>query len=239
MRVVPAVRKGRDVDAFLIEVVEPLFLSAWVFPITVLFVALDGVVPLVPGEGVVITAAVLADRDPAQLVALAGAAAVGSLLGDSASYGIGRSLGARVGDHVFRSGRRAESYQRATEKLRRSGGVVLIAARFLPGGRTATTLGAGTVRFPFRRFLPYASVAAVAWACYTTALGVVAGGAFVDRPFASVLLGLGLGVGLSMFLELIRRLVLALRARRRRQKIDPVEVEPRPILLESASEEAD
>lgn len=203
-------------DAFLIEVVEPLFLSAWVFPITVLFVALDGALPLVPGEGVVITAAVLADGDAVQIAALAGAATVGSLLGDTASYGVGRFLGTRVSDRLFRTGKRAEAHRWATEKLHRSGGAILIAARFLPGGRTATTLAAGTLRFPFRRFLPYASIAAVAWACYTTALGVVAGGAFVNRPFASVLLGLGLGVGLSMFLELVRRLVNATRAARAR-----------------------
>jgi SNARE associated Golgi protein len=46
---------------------------------------------------------------------------------------------------------------------------IIVVARFIPGGRTATTYAAGTVGMPWRRFLPADAIAVALWALYVRA----------------------------------------------------------------------
>ena len=52
----------------------------------------------------------------------------------------------------------------AEQTLERHGGPVIFGARFVPGGRTATTVSAGPLRMSWRRFAAFAGAAAVGWA---------------------------------------------------------------------------
>jgi membrane-associated protein len=56
--------------------------------------------------------------------------------------------------------------------LKRHGVWIIIIARFIPGGRTATTYACGTLEMRWRRrFLPANATAAILWAGYASALG--------------------------------------------------------------------
>ena len=66
-------------------------------------VAGDAVLPVLPGETMVIAAAVLAAQGHLDIVFVVVAAAFGALLGDNAAYGIGHSGLRRVADRLLRT----------------------------------------------------------------------------------------------------------------------------------------
>jgi membrane protein DedA with SNARE-associated domain len=157
---------------------------------------------------VVISAAVLATDGRLSVVLVVVAAAIGSYAGDNASYGIGRGLGGSLTGRL-RQGRRG---QRLTEwadaQLRRRGPSVIVGARFVPGGRTATTLTAGGLAMPWRRFGPADAVAASVWAAYTTAIGYLGGTTFRDATWLAIGCSLGIALVLAALGEVVRRVAM-------------------------------
>ena len=66
-------------------------------------------------------------------------------------------------------------------------------ARFIPGGRIATTFTSGLVRLPWlRRFAPFIALAAVLWSLYAVLLGYLGGRTFRDRPIYAFALAFGI-----------------------------------------------
>ena len=63
----------------------------------------------------------------------------------------------------------------ADEQLRERGGELIVIGRFIPGGRTAVALSAGTLAYPWRRFIVFDVVAALVWATYAALLGYYGG----------------------------------------------------------------
>jgi membrane protein DedA with SNARE-associated domain len=91
---------------------------------------------------------------------------------------------------------------------------VIVVARYVPGGRVAATMTAGSVGYPLRRFTPFAAVAGVTWAIYTAMIGFVGGTAFEDEPLKALLLGFGLAASAALLVEVGRHLVRHRRAGR-------------------------
>jgi membrane-associated protein len=179
--------------------------SAWAYAVVASLVALDAVLPLVPGEAIVISAAVLA-ADGELLVGLVAAAALaGSFAGDNASYGIGASLGDRAARRVARGRRGARLLTWAAQQLRCRGRLVIVAARFVPGGRTATTLTAGAVGMRWRSFAAADAVAALLWSLYVTGLGYLGGATFRDEEGKAIALSLAVAATVALGGELARR----------------------------------
>jgi membrane protein DedA with SNARE-associated domain len=183
--------------------------SAWTYAVIALAVALDAVLPLVPGEAVVITSAVLAADGRLSVVLIAIAAALGSFTGDNASFGIGHGLGGPLVRRLRRRERAGRLTAWAEEQLRQRGSLVIVGARFVPGGRTATTLAAGGLAMPWRRFAAADALAASLWAAYTTALGYIGGETFNDRPWLAVGCSLAIALLLGAAGELTRRALIA------------------------------
>ncbi len=137
------------------------------------------------------------------------AAAVGALLGDNAAYALGRSGLRRVADRLFASGKNRQRLEWARGQLREQGAWIIIVARFIPGGRTATTYVAGTLEMPWRRrFLPFDGVAVVVWALYSSALGYFGGSAFEDNLWLPLLIAFAVSVLVAGVGELVRRKLL-------------------------------
>lgn len=67
--------------------------EAWTYPAIIAAVAFDSLLPVAPGEAVMITAGVLAANGDLSPVLVATAGTVGGCLGDNASYGLGRRWG--------------------------------------------------------------------------------------------------------------------------------------------------
>lgn len=79
---------------------------------------------------------------------------------------------------------RARAYERARAVLARRGATVLLAARFVPAGRTAATLAAGATGYPLRPFLAVTAVGAPLGAAWTALLGFLGGASARRRRWA-------------------------------------------------------
>jgi membrane protein DedA with SNARE-associated domain len=166
----------------------------------------DAVLPLFPSETVVITAGVLASRGRLDIGLVTLAAAVGALLGDNTAYALGRSGLKRVADRLLGSEKNQARLNWARTQLRRNGPWIIIIARFIPGGRTATTYIAGTLDMPWkRRFLPADAAAAIIWALFSASLGYFGGSAFEHNLWVPLLIATGASVLVAGLGELVRR----------------------------------
>lgn len=166
----------------------------------------DAVFPALPSESAVIVGGLLCVIGDLSLKWVIASAALGAVLGDSTSYALGRFVGSPVQRRFFdgRRGRAALAWARS--QLERRGGTLILIARFVPGGRTATTFTAGLTRFPLRTFIPFALVAAVFWATYAAVLGYLGGRTFENQPWLALLIALGIAFGIASASEGYRRL---------------------------------
>jgi membrane-associated protein len=181
--------------------------SAVFYLLALLVPALDALIPVLPSETVLIGLGVattgIADPRIGVLVALA---ALGAFAGDNTAYLIGSRFKDPGGRRLFagEKGRRRRAW--AERSLDRFGTRLIIACRFIPGGRTAVTLTCGLTGYPRRRFVPATACAGVIWASYAYFLGRLGGKAFEDRPWAGLLLALGVALAVSVLIEVARRL---------------------------------
>lgn len=180
--------------------------SPWLWVLVFAVSGLDALLPFMPSETTVVTVAVLLGPDPAQLTLLAVVAAGGAWAGDCLGYAVGRAAGPQAIARLQRGPDGRRHYEWALEQVRRNGGLLIIAARYLPGGRVASALANGSLGYPLRRFAPLDAAGAAIWAVYSVLIGFAGGAAFTDEPAKGLLLSFGLGLGLVFAIETGRRL---------------------------------
>src|SRR4051812_45459042 len=130
----------------VLEVVHDVMSSPWLYLLVFALALLDGFFPIVPAETAVITAGVFAASGQPDLLPLVAVAAAGAFAGDHISYALGRAVGGR-------SKRRGLVWARAA--IAERGGLILVVARYIPGGRTAVTLSMGALGYPRSRFAAF------------------------------------------------------------------------------------
>jgi membrane-associated protein len=168
--------------------------------------ALDAVLPVVPSETVVIAASVLAAEGRLWIWLVALAAAAGGFLGDVGSYLLGRTVGAAAARRLFRGDKAKRRLDWAGNALARHGAAIIVVARFIPGGRTATTFTAGTVHMAWPKFAAADAAGAILWAIYAAGLGYLGGETFERRPLHALAFGLGAALLIALAVEALRRL---------------------------------
>jgi membrane-associated protein len=183
-----------------------LLSSPWAYAIVLGIAALDAVFPAVPSESLAITAGVLSGVGKLHVAPTIAAAAIGAFVGDTTSYVLGRTVGRRARGRLFRGKRAERALGWAERTLEERGGYLIVVARFIPGGRTATTFTAGMVRFPAWRFVGFAALAAVGWATYAVMLGYLGGRIFEQSPLLALGVALGIAVTITAVVEAVRRL---------------------------------
>ncbi|WP_053202845.1 DedA family protein [Jiangella muralis] len=199
----------------IIEAARDVMGSPWVYVVLFAISAIDGFFPAVPSETLVITAGVFAAADGVpNLLFVILAAAAGAFVGDHISYFIGRTAGTRVRHRIEGGKRSGAMFAWAERQLNERGGVILIVARYIPGGRTAVTLTCGTVEYPLRKFSFFDAIAALSWGIYSGMIGYVGGHAFEDNPLLGLGVGLGIALAVTGLVELIRHRI-GVRNRRR------------------------
>jgi membrane-associated protein len=189
--------------------------SPWTYAVILAVAALDALLPLVPSEATVISAGVLAGAGDLNLAFVIAAGAAGAYAGDSSAYWLGRGLDDRLARRLFRGAKGTDRRAWAERALDRHGGPIIFGARFIPGGRTATTVTAGLLVMRWVRFAAFAALAAVGWASYAALLGYIGGRAFEDNPLWGLLLGFGIAALTFLVVEVVRRA----RARSRRAAV--------------------
>jgi membrane protein DedA with SNARE-associated domain len=177
--------------------------SNWTYVYLVVVCALDSIFPLVPSETSVILGGVLAGSGDLVLGLVIAAAAVGAFIGDNIAYWIGRKAGPWI-ERRFFSGGRAGRLEWAKGQIQRRGGYLLVVARFIPGGRTAVTVGCGILHWQYRRFVFFDAIAAVLWGCYAALLGYAGGVAFQRHPWQGFLAAFVAALAVTGVVELYR-----------------------------------
>ena len=192
--------------AFLQNLIDLLTGSLWTYPILFGICLGDAVIPALPSETAVIVCGIQAARGQLSLGWVIAVAALGAFLGDNTSYAAGHWLGRPVVKRFFAGEVAQRRLDWARRFLKERGSYVLIVARFVPGGRTATTFTAGLVRLQWAtRFMPYIFIAAILWACYGALLGYLGGRTFRDQPLYALLLALGIAAAITVGVEVFRR----------------------------------
>jgi membrane-associated protein len=158
----------------------------------------------VPSETAVITAGVVASAGDLSLPIVVVLAAAGAFLGDNTAYLIGRRFGPRIEKRFFTSEKSRARTAWAERQLQERGGELIGVARFIPGGRTAVTLSAGTLGYPWRKFIFFDAIAASIWALYAALLGYFGGSAFEDAPWKGLVVALTVAFAVAGVVELVR-----------------------------------
>lgn len=190
--------------AVLDSVLDTFSGSPWAYALIFGLAALDVLVPVVPSEGAVILGGVLAGTGDLLIVGVIAAGAAGAILGDNLSYALGRQFGSRVIDRFARSAKPKQMVSWAERQISVRGGGLIVTSRFIPGGRTAATLAAGTLEMPWRRFFSFDVLAGLVWAGFAGLLGYFGGSAFEDDPGTAILIAFAVTLTASALAEVIR-----------------------------------
>ena len=179
----------------------------WFLAVILVIALLDSVIPLVPSETTVIIGGVAASGAgsadyPVVLVVVAGA--VGAFLGDNLSYQIGRRFSPLVERRAARNPKTAARLKWADEQIEERGGLLLITARFIPGGRTILTLSSGLTRQSQRWFAGWVAVATTLWAAYAGILGFAFGERFEDNHTLAFVLAFSAALSVTVLIEVVR-----------------------------------
>jgi membrane-associated protein len=179
--------------------------ARWWFLAIILGVAFfDSVVPIVPSETTVIIGGVAAGQGDQWLIAVIAAGAIGAFLGDNAAY----LIGARLSGYIQRRADERPKWQKrldwAAEQIKARGGMLLITARFIPGGRTALTVSSGITHQSRRWFTGWITIAVIIWATYAALLGYIGGKAFEDNSTLAFLVAFGTALGITVVIEAVR-----------------------------------
>jgi membrane protein DedA with SNARE-associated domain len=170
--------------------------------------ALDPILPVIPAETILVSAAVLSSRDGGPWIwLLVPAGTLGAVAGDNIMYWLGRLGGERVTRRLFRGRAGAERLRWAEERIGRHGPLMVVAGRYIPGGRTAATLVAGALGMSWRHFLLADAVAGITWSAYACLLGRVAGATFERSTWKAILLAAGVALAMTIAVEGARRLL--------------------------------
>jgi membrane protein DedA with SNARE-associated domain len=161
----------------------PGFLSALAGPlnhygywaILVLVLLEDFGIP-VPGETVLIAAAIYAGHGELNVVAVGVIAFAAAVAGDNIGFAIGhfggRPLALRWGRYIHLT---AERLDRAESFFNRHGGKIIVVARFIEGLRQTNGIIAGISGMHWLRFVVFNAIGAALWVGTWVSLGYLAG----------------------------------------------------------------
>lgn len=154
----------------LIRTVGYVGLFVIVFAETGLFIGF-----MLPGDSLLITAGLIAQRGELDIVTLIIVLLVAAIAGDATGYWIGHRAGARLFQREDSRFFKKRHLERAEEFYEKHGGKTIVLARFVPFVRTFAPSVAGAARMPYGKFAFYNITGAVLWIFSMTLLGYVVG----------------------------------------------------------------
>jgi len=132
---------------------------------------------VVPGDTILLVASTAVDG-VGEYLALAFAAIVGALIGESIGFGLGRWFGPHI--QHSRLGKRIgeENWARAQRYLDRRGGPAVFISRFLPVLHSLIPLTVGMSTMRYRKFMAWTVPACVIWSFSYVTVGSLAAGSY-------------------------------------------------------------
>ncbi len=141
-----------------------------------LIVVIESFGPPLPGETIIIAAAIYAANGQLNVYVVGLVAFAAATIGDTIAYVIGRKGGtALINKYGKYVGATEERYGKTEEFFQRHGGKIVVVARFIEGLRQLNGLVAGTTKMHYARFLAAQVTGAALWVVVWTTVGYTAG----------------------------------------------------------------
>lgn len=152
-------------------------LGGWVLlgVAVVVFIESGVLFPFLPGDSLLVTAAVLRGTLGVALWKIVVVAMLAAIAGDQ----VGFLLGRRYGRRLFKDDARILRTDRLDEAeafFDRHGALALVLGRFVPIVRTYVPFAAGTARMRYRHFVTWNVLGSISWVGLMTLVGVLLGG---------------------------------------------------------------
>lgn len=178
----------------------------WFVGVIFLIALLDSVIPVVPSETTVIIGgvAVATGEAPYPLLVVIAAGAAGAFIGDNMAYAIGHHWSDAFQRRAERKPKFNAKLTWARTQIKERGGLLLITARFIPGGRTALTLASGITVQPRGWFVRWTFIAAIIWATYAAGLARLVGEPFKDDHTLAFWIAFGTALTINVIIEVVR-----------------------------------
>ena len=190
----------------VLDLLRQVVASPWVYPLLFALAMVDAFLPVIPGETALVAVAVFAVTGDPNIVLIIAAGATGAIAGDHVSYLLGYNSIGRLSARMRKRSRTRAAYEWARVTLAARGGQILLASRFMPGVRTATTITMGGVGYPLRSFSLFDLAAATLWSAAWALVGCLGGATFGTDPLKGLAFGIGIACALMLVTEVARRL---------------------------------
>ena len=178
--------------------------SGWL-PLLIFVIALlDSFIPIVPSETLLIVGGVAAGQGDQNIAVVILCGALGAFCGDHVSYQLGRSAEPFLRRTLFRGAKGEKRLDWAGNQLDERGALLLVTARFIPGGRTVVTAVCGATERSRKWFARGIALAATIWATYAGLLGYIGGKAFEDNHTKAFVVAFTSAISVTVVIELIR-----------------------------------
>lgn len=141
----------------------------------VVFIESGVLFPFLPGDSLLVTAAILSQQLGVTHWQIWMVAAIAAVAGDQVGYHLGQSFGPRFFKPDARV-LRTDRLEEATAFFEKYGAFALIIGRFVPIVRTYVPLAAGTAGLPFRKFVTWNTLGALTWVTSMVLVGKFLGG---------------------------------------------------------------
>jgi membrane-associated protein len=205
-------------DGFQVDLINEAIVHAanawWILPIVFFFCFIDGFLPILPSETLLVALGVVAAGTGipnVYLLILAGA--VGAITGDQMAYLLGRRIGTeRFG--WMRRPRMQRLFAFARRELNMRGAMLIFTARYVPIGRVVVNLSSGATGFSHRRFTVLDVAGCLTWSSYSVAIGVVAGAWFHDNQLLGIVLSVALAIVMGYLIDKLSHAILVRTGRR-------------------------
>lgn len=203
--VVVAATSDEGIVARLTDWLSDVSAARWFVLVIFAVALLDSVIPAVPSETTVIIGGVAAGVGDQNLLLVIVAGATGAFIGDNIAFVIGTRLSGPIRRRAARRTTLQARLDWAASQIRTRGGLLLVTARFIPGGRTALTVSCGLTNQPRGWFVRWVAIAVSIWAAYAAVLGAVFGRALKDNHTAAFLVAFGTALAVNVIIEVVRK----------------------------------
>lgn len=186
-----------QITEFLVAAVS----SPWALLVVFAVCMLDAVFPPVPSDIVLVAAvAVAVGGSSGLLVPLVLVAAAGAIIGDNIVFFLGRRVGT-TRYRWMRSRPMRAAIAGAERQLMARPASLIITGRYIPVGRIAVNLAAGSVGLARRTFVPLSIIAGCSWSLYMFVVAIIASAWIQDNPLLAGLIAAASAVLLGLLVD--------------------------------------
>jgi membrane-associated protein len=145
------------------------------------------VTPFLPGDSLLFAAGALAANGKMSIELVFIVFSLAAIIGDTVNYAIGHALRNKVANSEKIPFVKQEHLVKTHKFFEKHGGKTIIIARFIPIIRTFAPFVAGVGIMPYKKFISYNIIGAVAWVASFLTLGVLFGNQKVVRDHFSLI----------------------------------------------------